>query len=88
MSPSDLETIFAEYPDKPIRLTLSSGDSFVVPSASHAVIEAFSMSLRVFSFDDISRRVGKTVKFVSLPNIASAEVLNSLPPENSRRRRR
>ena len=73
MSPTELETIVLENPNSPHRLTLSSGDTIVLPSARHAFIEGIGM--RIYDPVGDDRMLAKSSRFVSVPNIVLVELV-------------
>ena len=86
MSPSDLEEILFEEPFRPFRVTLSSGDQYVVNNPRRAIISGLSIVIGVN--DDPDARTGSRLKIISIPNIVMAEHLeNGRPPSGGRRRR-
>jgi hypothetical protein len=84
MSPTDLGDLFARYPDKAIKLTLTSGDSVVLPSPGNVMIDGLTLS--VYNVTDPARRMGKGWRVISIPNIALAEPHDGAPPVPRRRR--
>lgn len=73
MSPDELETVLLENPNSPHRLTLSSGDSIIIPNARVAVITGIGM--RIFEYAGSDRLIAKSSRFVSVPNIVLVELL-------------
>lgn len=86
MSPTDLEEILYEEPFRPFRVTLASGDQFVVNNSKRAMISG--LSLVVGLNDDPDARTGQRLKILSIPNIVMAEHLDPHKPPNGRRRRK
>ena len=84
MSPSDLEEILFEDPFRPFRVTLSSGDQYVVNNRQRAMISG--MALVVGLNDDPQARTGTRLKILSIPNIVLAEHIDPRRPRNGRRR--
>ncbi len=84
MSPSDLEEILYEEPFRPFRVTLSSGDQYVVNNSKRAMISG--LSLVVGLHDDPASRVRAKLKLISIPNIVMAEHIDPQPPHGRRRR--
>ena len=71
MSPSDLEEILYEEPFRPFRVTMASGDEYVVNNSKRAIISG--LSLVVGLNDDPTARIGNRLKIISIPNIVMAE---------------
>ena len=86
MSPNDLEEILYEEPFRPFRVTLASGDRYVVNNPRRAIMTG--LSLVVGLHDDPASRVGARLKIISIPNIAMAEHIDPTKPNGSRRRRK
>lgn len=86
MSPSEIEELFVQFPDKPIRFTMGSGEQIILPNSSSAVID--SLSLWIIEWTNFSTRRSKGTRIVSIPNINTAEPLSSMPPDAPRRRRK
>jgi hypothetical protein len=84
MSPSQLEEILYEEPFRPFRVTMASGDQYVVNNPKRALISG--LSIVVGLNDDAESRLGKRLKIISIPNIVMAEHVDPGRP-NSRRRR-
>ena len=85
MSPSELEELFMENPDKPHRLTLSSGDPMViVPSEQVSYIHGISLGLLKYVAPG---RFMASRRLVSIPNIVVAEVVDRPSPPPRRRRK-
>lgn len=86
MSLTDLEEILFEEPFRPFRVTLASGDQYVINNAKRAMISG--LSLVVGLNDDANARVGSRLKLISIPNIVMAEQIDPNQPPNRPRRRR
>ena len=87
MSPGDLEEILFEEPFRPFRVTMASGDQYVVNNQRRAIISGLSMVVGLN--DDPEARSGSRLKIISIPNIVMAEHLeNGRPPAGRRRPRR
>jgi hypothetical protein len=86
MSPGDLEEILYEEPFRPFRVTLASGDEYVVNNQRRAMISGLSMVVGVN--DDPESRTGTRLKIISIPNIVMAEHLDGGRPAPGARRRR
>ena len=76
MSPSELEEILYEEPFRPFRVTLASGDQFVVNNNRRVLISG--LSLVVGLNDDPAARTGKLLKILSIPNIVMAQHIDSV----------
>jgi hypothetical protein len=85
MSPSELEEILFEEPFKPFRVTLASGDQYVVNNRLRALISG--LSLVVGLNDDPAARTGTQLKLISIPNIVMAEQIDPRRPPGGRRPR-
>lgn len=85
MSPSEPEEILYEEPFQPIRVTLASGDQFVVDNRLRAMISG--LSLVVGLKDDPAARTGTQLKLISIANIARAEQIDPRRPAGGRRSR-
>lgn len=83
MSPSDLEEMLLENPDKAHRLTLASGDEVIVPNARSAAIEG--ISLRILGYVAADRLLARKSRLVSIPNIVMAQVVDDRPPRRRRK---
>lgn len=86
MNPSELEEILFEEPFRPFRVTMASGDTYVVNNQRRAMING--LSLVVGLHDDPHSRVGTRLKLISIPSIVMAEHIDPSRPSNGRRRRR
>jgi len=86
MSTTEIEEIVFAEPFRPIRLTMSSGDEFIIPNRHRVMISGLSLVLGLN--DDPKARSGTRLKLISIPNITVAEQLDSNPPEGGRRRRK
>ena len=86
MGPGELEEILYEEPFRPFRLTMASGDEFVVNNPRRALLNG--LSLVVGLHDDPNSRVGNRLKIISIPNIVMAEHIDPQRPDSSRRRRK
>ncbi len=84
MSPSDLEEILYEEPFRPFRVTLSSGDQYVVNNSKRAMIAGPSLVVGLHA--DPTSRVGTRLKLIPIPNIVMAEHIDPQPPRGRRRR--
>ena len=70
MTPSDLIEILDHHPDRPLRLTLSSGDQITIPNANAAIVAVS----HVYLFPNLEGRFSKDFgKYVSIVNIAMVE---------------
>jgi hypothetical protein len=85
MSPGEIEELFVQFPDKPIRFTMGSGEQIILQNSSSAIVD--SLSLWITEWADLSRRRAKRTRLVSIPNINTAEPLSGMPPDAPRRRR-
>jgi hypothetical protein len=83
MSPDELETVLLENPNDPHRLTLSSGDTLIVPNARSCLITGIGM--RIFDMIGDDRLIARSSRFVSVPNIVLVELLR--PHENGETKR-
>jgi len=86
MSPTDLEEILYEEPFRPFRVTMASGDQYVVNNQRRAMISGLSMVVGLN--DDAEARTGSRLKIISIPNIVMAEQLENGRPPGGRRRRK
>lgn len=86
MSPSDLEEILYEEPFKPFRVTLASGDRYVIDNRLRAMISGLSLVLGLN--DDPAARTGTQLKLISIPNIVMAEQIDPRRPPEGRRPRK
>jgi hypothetical protein len=86
MSPADVEEILYEEPFRAFRVTLASGDQYVVNNRQRALISG--LSLVVGLNDDPKARTGTRLKIISIPNIVMAEHIDPRRPGNGRRRQR
>jgi hypothetical protein len=84
MSPNDLEEVLHEEPFRPFRVTLASGDQYVVNNPRRAIMAG--PALVVGLQDDPASRVGARLKIISIPNIVMAEHIDPTKPNGSRRR--
>jgi hypothetical protein len=84
MSPSELEEILYEEPFRPFRVTMASGDQYVVNNPKRALISG--LSIVVGLNDDPESRVGNRLKIISIPNIVMAEHIDPDRPSGRRRR--
>jgi hypothetical protein len=71
MSPSKLAELFEQNPDRPFRITLSSGDTGNVLNPRRTLID--NIMLYVSQSDDPRARVGRSTRIISVPNIAVIE---------------
>jgi len=85
MSPSEIEEILYEEPFRPFRVTLASGDQYVINNRQRTIISG--LSLVVGLNDDPKARTGTRLKLISIPNIVLAEHIDPTR-RNGRRRRR
>ena len=86
MGPSELEEILFEEPFRPFRVTLASGDHYVVNNQRRAMISGLSLVIGVN--EDAEARTGNRLKIISIPNIVMAEHIDPRRPPNGRRRGR
>ena len=86
MSPDALEGLLLENPDKPHRLTLTSGDSILVPNARSCLFNGYAM--RVVRFVAPGRLQVKKERLVACENVVTAELADSGPIAPPRRRRK
>lgn len=86
MSPTEIEEILFEEPFRPFRVTMASGDTYIVNNPRRAMINGLSLVIGLH--DDPTSRVGSRLKLISIPNIVMAEHINPNRPNNGRRRRR
>lgn len=86
MSPSEVEEILYEEPFRAFRVTLASGDQFIVNNRQRALISG--LSLVVGLNDDPSARTGTRLKIISIPNIVMAEHVDPRRRGNGRQRKR
>jgi hypothetical protein len=84
MSPTELEEILFEEPFRPFRVTMASGDQYIVNNPRRAMING--LSLVVGLHDDPHSRIGQRLKIISIPNIVMAEHVE--PGRSNGRRRR
>jgi hypothetical protein len=84
MSPSELEEILYEEPFRPFRVTMASGDQYLVNNPKRALISG--LSIVVGLNDDPDSRVGNRLKIISIPNILMAEQIDPDRPSGRRRR--
>ena len=84
MSPSDLEEILYEEPFRPFRVTMASGDQYVINNQKRALISGLSMVVGIN--EDPAARTGNLLKIISIPNIVMAEHIEPGRPGNRRRR--
>lgn len=87
MSPTDLEDILRQQPSVPLRITVASGDQFIVNRPTNTLIAQGTLVFTVV--DEYSGPYGN-IKHISIPNITIVERLDPRRPHNghSRRRRR
>lgn len=87
MSPSDLEEMILETPFKPIRLTMNSGDQFVLMNPRHIVVTGTAAHLGINVDPDTG--IPQRAKILALLNICSAERLDEgqIRPPRGRRRK-
>ncbi|HZN69185.1 MAG TPA: hypothetical protein VFB66_28160 [Tepidisphaeraceae bacterium] len=85
MGPGELEEILFEEPFRPFRVTLASGDHFVVNNQRRAMISGLSLVVGVN--EDPNARTGNRLKIISIPNIVMAEHIDPRRPPNGRRGR-
>jgi hypothetical protein len=85
MSPSDLEEILYEDPFKPFRVTLASGDQYLVNNRQRAMITGLSLVIGLN--EDREARTGTQLKLISIPNIVIAEQIDPRRPPGGRRRK-
>lgn len=86
MSPSDLEEMLLEEPFIPIRITMNSGDQYIVNNPRHIIVTGTSAHLGIQP--DEESGIPRRGKILSMINICSAERLGGLPPPSPRPRRR
>ena len=86
MSTTEIQEIVYADPFRPFRVTLSSGDQFVVPNRDRVMLSGLSLVIGLN--DDPKARSGTRLKLVSIPNITIAEQLDGIPPNGGRRRRK
>ena len=85
MGPGELEEILFEEPFRPFRVTLASGDHFVVNNQRRAMISGLSLVVGVN--EDPNARTGNRLKIISIPNIVMADHIDPRRPPNGRRGR-
>ena len=85
MSPSEIEEILHEDPFHPFRVTLASGDQYVVNNRQRAMVSG--LSLAVGLSDDPAARSGTRLKLISIPNIVMAKRIDLGRPKDGRRRK-
>jgi hypothetical protein len=85
MGPAEIEELLYEEPFRPFRVTVASGDQFIVNNARRAIISG--LSLAVGLHDDPNARSGTKLKIISIPNIVIAEHIDRMPPNGRRRRK-
>jgi len=78
MGPGELEEILFEEPFRPFRVTLASGDHFVVNNQRRAMISGLSLVVGVN--EDPNARTGNRLKIISIPNIVMAEHIDRAGP--------
>jgi hypothetical protein len=86
MSPSEIDELIEVDPFHPFRVTLASGDQYVVNNRFRTFISG--LSLVVGLADDPEDRMDKRLKLISIPNIVMAELINLNQPPHRRRRRK
>ena len=86
MSSESLENLLLENPEKPHLLTLSSGDSIVVPDARSALFSGYTV--RVVRFIAPGRLQIAKERLIACENIVMAELSTSPPPPPQQRRPR
>ena len=84
MSPSELQEILYEEPFRPFRVTMASGDQYVVNNPKRALISG--LSIVVGLNDDPESRLGKRLKIISIPNVVMAEQIDPGRPNGRKRR--
>ena len=85
MGPGELEEILYEEPFRPFRVTMASGDQYVVNNPRRALITGLSLVVGVN--DDPDARIGNRLKIISIPNIVMAEQIDPRRPNGRRRGR-
>jgi hypothetical protein len=85
MSPTEIEEILYDEPFRPFRVTMASGDQYIVNNRQRALISG--LSLVVGLNEDASARSGTRLKLISIPNIVMAEQIDPRRPNGRRRRR-
>ena len=86
MSPTEIEEILYEEPFRPFRVTMASGDQYVVNNPRRAILNG--LSLVVGLHDDPASRIGSRLKIISIPTIVMAEQIDAGRPPRGRRPRR
>jgi hypothetical protein len=85
MSTTEIEEIVFADPFRPFRVTMSSGDEFIIPNRHRVMISGLSLVIGLN--EDPNARSGTRLKLISIPNITVAEQLDGLPPAGRRRRK-
>lgn len=85
MSPSEIEELIEDEPFRPFRITVNSGDQFVINNRHRVFISGLSLVAGLS--DDPDDRMGKRLKLISIPNISLVEYIDPHQPKNRRRRR-
>jgi hypothetical protein len=85
MSPSEIEELIEDEPFRPFRVTVTSGDQFVINNRHRVFISGLSLVAGLS--DDPDDRMGKRLKPISIPNISVVEYIDPNQPKNRRRRR-
>lgn len=73
MGSDELETVLLENPNSPHRLTLSSGDTLIIPNAR--AVSIIGIGMRIFEYAGTDRLIARSSQFVSVPNIVLVELL-------------
>jgi hypothetical protein len=86
MSPGELEELLYEEPFKLFRVTLASGDRYMVNIPRRAIISGLSSAVGLN--DDPAARSGTRLKLISIPNVVMAKQINPRRPAGGRRPRK
>ena len=86
MSPDEMDVLIEGEPFRPFRVTLASGDQFVINNR-HRVFTS-GLTLVAGLADDPNDRRGKQLKLISIPNIVMVEHVEGNRPPDRRRRRK
>jgi len=73
MKVNDLETMLFTDPFRPFRITISSGDAYVVNNRQRAMVAGPSLVLGLNK--NPRSRIGNRLKIISIPSIVRAEHL-------------
>ncbi len=85
MTPTEMYDIIDQHPDRPIKLTLSSGDVVVVDNPRRTIIQ--ELALYIGQADDPDAPFAQRIRVVSIPNIAMVEHIDRSQLRGRSRRR-